>query len=110
MARLFGTDGIRGIANKDLTCELATKLGRAAATVLTNKSTRHPRVIIGKDTRLSSYMFEYVLAGGIVSSGADAHLLHVFLYQLLNLLVVDDDAHIQILLCFLGGRHNMLPS
>ena len=48
MGRLFGTDGVRGVANKDLTCELAMKLGRAAAAVLTNKSTRHPRVIIGK--------------------------------------------------------------
>ena len=53
---MFGTDGIRGIANKDLTCELATQLGRAAAKVLTNKSNRHPRVLIGKDTRLSSDM------------------------------------------------------
>lgn len=53
MGRLFGTDGVRGVANHDLTCELAMKLGRAAAAVLINKSNRHPRVIIGKDTRLS---------------------------------------------------------
>jgi len=50
MGRLFGTDGVRGVANHDLTCELAMKLGRAAAAVLINKSNRHPRVIIGKDT------------------------------------------------------------
>ena len=45
MGRLFGTDGVRGVANHDLTCELAMKLGRAAAAVLINKSNRHPRVI-----------------------------------------------------------------
>ncbi len=70
MGRLFGTDGIRGIANKDLTCELATQLGRAAAQVLTNKSNRHPRVLIGKDTRLSSDMLESAMAGGLCSIGA----------------------------------------
>ena len=77
MGRLFGTDGIRGIANKDLTCELATKLGRAAAAVLTNKSTRHPRVIIGKDTRLSSDMLESAMAAGLCSVGASVVLLGV---------------------------------
>ena len=77
MGRLFGTDGVRGVANHDLTCELAMKLGRAAAAVLINKSNRHPRVIIGKDTRRSSYMFEYSLVGGLTASGADAYLLHV---------------------------------
>ena len=77
MGRLFGTDGIRGIANKELTCELATKLGRAAAVVLTNKSTRHPRVIIGKDTRLSSDMLESAMAAGLCSVGASVVLLGV---------------------------------
>ena len=77
MARLFGTDGVRGVANKDLTCELAMKLGRAAAAVLTNKSTRHPRVIIGKDTRLSSDMLENAMAAGLCSVGASVVLLGV---------------------------------
>ena len=76
MGRLFGTDGVRGVANKDLTCELAMKLGRAAAAVLTNKSTRHPRVIIGKDTRLSSDMLENAMAAGLCS-GASVVLLGV---------------------------------
>ncbi len=70
MGRLFGTDGIRGIANEDLTCELATQLGRAAAQVLTNKSNRHPKVLIGKDTRLSSDMLESAMAAGLCSIGA----------------------------------------
>ena len=58
MGRLFGTDGARGIANKELTCELAMNIGRAAAMVLTEQSDKKPVVIIGKDTRLSSDMLE----------------------------------------------------
>lgn len=77
MGRLFGTDGIRGIANQDLTCELATQLGRAAAKVLTNKSNRNPKVIIGKDTRISSDMLENALAAGLCSIGARVELLGV---------------------------------
>ncbi len=77
MGRLFGTDGIRGIANKDLTCELATQLGRAAAQVLTNKSNRHPKVLIGKDTRLSSDMLENAMAAGLCSIGASVVTLGV---------------------------------
>ena len=77
MGRLFGTDGIRGIANQDLTCELATKLGRAAAEVLTNKSNRHPKVLIGKDTRLSSDMLENAMAAGLCSVGASVVTLGV---------------------------------
>jgi len=77
MGRLFGTDGIRGIANKDLTCELATQLGRAAAKVLTNKSNKYPTVLIGKDTRLSSDMLESAMAAGFCSIGAKVIMLGV---------------------------------
>ena len=77
MGRLFGTDGVRGVANHDLTCELAMKLGRAAAAVLINKSNRHPRVIIGKDTRLSSDMLENAMAAGLCRVGASVVLLGV---------------------------------
>ncbi len=77
MGRLFGTDGIRGIANKDLTCELATQLGRAAAQVLVNKSNHHPKVLIGKDTRLSSDMLETAMAAGLCSIGASVVTLGV---------------------------------
>jgi len=77
MGRLFGTDGIRGIANKDLTVELATKLGRAAATVLINKTNSHPVVIIGKDTRLSSDMLESAMTAGLCSVGASVITLGV---------------------------------
>ena len=77
MGKLFGTDGIRGIANQDLTCELATQLGRAAAKVLTNKSNHHPKVLIGKDTRLSSDMLENAMAAGLCSIGASVVTLGV---------------------------------
>ena len=53
MGRLFGTDGARGVANTELTCELAMNIGRAAAMVLTDNTHRHPRILIGKDTRIS---------------------------------------------------------
>ena len=74
MGRLFGTDGARGIANKELTCELAMNIGRAAAMVLTNGS-KHPKILIGKDTRLSSDMLEGALTAGLCSIGADVELL-----------------------------------
>ncbi|MEG2595647.1 MAG: phosphoglucosamine mutase [Ruthenibacterium sp.] len=71
MGRLFGTDGIRGIANIDLTAELAMHIGRAAAEVLTEGRRRRPIVVIGKDTRISSDMLESALTAGLCSVGAD---------------------------------------
>lgn len=75
MGRLFGTDGARGIANSELTCELAMSIGRAAAYVLTKHTTVRPKVVIGKDTRVSSSMLEMALASGMCSFGADVILL-----------------------------------
>ena len=82
MGKYFGTDGFRGEANKNLTAEHAFKVGRFLGWYLTEKKKRAgcnepARIVIGKDTRRSGYMFEYALSGGIVSSGADAYLLHV---------------------------------
>ncbi len=77
MGRLFGTDGARGIANKELTCELAMNIGRAAAMVLTEQSDKKPVVIIGKDTRLSSDMLEGAIIAGLCSVGADVITLGV---------------------------------
>lgn len=71
MGRLFGTDGVRGIANKELTCELAVEIGRAAAMVLTDSANKHPKFLIGKDTRISSNMLEGALIAGLCSVGAD---------------------------------------
>ena len=76
MARLFGTDGVRGVANVELTPELAFKLGRAAATYF-GRETTTPKIIIGRDTRLSGTMLEAALAAGICSAGGNAHLLGV---------------------------------
>ena len=75
MSRLFGTDGARGIANTELTCELAMQIGRAAAMVLTEHSRKRPRVLIGMDTRASSQMLESAISAGLCSVGADVMLL-----------------------------------
>ncbi len=75
MGRLFGTDGARGIANTELTCELAMEIGRAAAMVLTEHSHKKPRVLIGMDTRASSQMLESAITAGLCSVGADVMLL-----------------------------------
>ena len=75
MGRLFGTDGIRGVANENLSCDLALRAGQAAAEVLTEASNRKPLILIGKDTRISSDMFEAALTAGICSVGGDVLLL-----------------------------------
>lgn len=78
MGRLFGTDGIRGIANTEIGCELALKIGRAAATVLTeNKENKRLKLLIGTDTRKSADMLTAALASGICSVGCDAVLAGV---------------------------------
>ncbi len=77
MGRLFGTDGVRGIANGTLTCELAMNIGRAAACVLKNNSTDKPRFLIGSDTRKSSDMLINSIAAGLCSVGADVTVLGV---------------------------------
>ena len=76
MSRIFGTDGIRGIANKELTPELAFELGRSVAYVLASQY-EEPVITIGKDTRISGDMLEAALAAGICSSGVDVYLLGV---------------------------------
>lgn len=78
MGRLFGTDGVRGIANKELTCELAMNIGKSAAFVLAGeRKNTHKKIIIGKDTRLSSDMLESSIAAGLCSVGANVVLLGV---------------------------------
>lgn len=75
MGRLFGTDGARGVANTEITCELAMQIGRAAAMVLTKHTNERPKVLIGMDTRASSQMLESAIAAGLCSVGADVNLL-----------------------------------
>ena len=82
MGRYFGTDGFRGTANENLTADHAFRVGRFLGWYFGEVKRRAgddsaPRIIIGKDTRRSSYMFEYSLVGGLTASGADAYLLHV---------------------------------
>src|SRR5690625_7716286 len=76
MSNYFGTDGVRGIANKDLTPELAFKLGRVAGYVLT-KDIEKPKVLIGRDTRISGQMLESALISGLLSIGAEVLRLGV---------------------------------
>ncbi|MBQ2750779.1 MAG: phosphoglucosamine mutase, partial [Clostridia bacterium] len=75
MAKYFGTDGFRGRANIDLTVEHAFKIGRYLGWKYA--TTGVGKIVIGKDTRLSSYMYESALISGIVASGSDAYLMHV---------------------------------
>ena len=83
MGKYFGTDGFRGEANEGLTADHAYKVGRFLGWYYGEQRrqaglmTASPKVVIGKDTRRSSYMFEYALVAGLVASGADAYLLHV---------------------------------
>jgi len=75
MKKLFGTDGVRGVANQDpMTSEMAMRIGRAAAHVFRDSSRRH-RIVIGKDTRLSGYMIESALTSGLCSMGIDVLLI-----------------------------------
>ena len=75
MGKYFGTDGFRGEANVDLTVEHAFEVGRFIGWYFGKE--HKCKVVIGKDTRRSSYMFEYALVAGLTASGADAYLLHV---------------------------------
>src|SRR5512133_1423152 len=72
MTRLFGTDGVRGVANKELTPELAFKLGWAGAQILAGECSHKPLILVGSDTRISCGMLEASLVSGICSAGADA--------------------------------------
>lgn len=103
MGRLFGTDGARGIANSELTCELATNIGRAAAYVLTEKTTEKPKVLIGKDTRVSSNMLEMALAAGLCSVGADVVLVGFVPTPAIAFLVKDREADAGIMI---SASHN----
>ena len=76
MGRLFGTDGVRGVANRELTPELAFHLGRAGAHILTGK-VNNPQVIVGRDPRISGEMLEAALTAGMLSVGADVYQVGV---------------------------------
>ncbi len=77
MGKYFGTDGFRGEANENLTFEHAVKIGRFIGWYYGANMGKKAKVVIGKDTRRSSYMFEYALCTGLMASGADAYIMHV---------------------------------
>ena len=77
MGKYFGTDGFRGEANVGLTYEHAVKIGRFLGWYYGARIGKRAKIVIGKDTRRSSYMFEYSLVAGITASGGDAYIMHV---------------------------------
>ncbi|MBQ8663854.1 MAG: phosphoglucosamine mutase [Eubacterium sp.] len=91
MGRYFGTDGFRGEANKNLTVEHAFKVGRFLGWYYGELKGGKANIVIGKDTRRSSYMFEYALVAGLTASGADAYLLHVTTTPSVSYVVRADD-------------------
>jgi phosphoglucosamine mutase len=92
MARLFGTDGVRGIANLELTADLAFGLGRSAVIALTEHGQARPRIVIGRDTRASGEFLEAALVAGVCSAGGDAVLLGVCTTPGVAFLTTDLDA------------------
>ena len=96
----FGTDGVRGVANKDLTAELAYKLGQAGAYVLTSELNSRPKVLVGMDTRISGDMLKSALVAGLCSVGANAVYLGVVPTPLWHILL-DIIKRMQVLLFLL---------
>ncbi len=104
MNKLFGTDGIRGLANKyPITAEMAMKVGRAVAYVFGRKKRGRLKIIIGKDTRISGYMLEYALISGICSMGADAYLAGVLPTPGVAYITASTDADVGIVI---SASHN----
>ncbi len=91
MGRYFGTDGFRGEANVKLTVEHAYKVGRYVGWYFGAHDNKKCKVVIGKDTRRSSYMFEYSLVAGLTASGADVYLLHVTTTPSVSYIVRSED-------------------
>ena len=90
MGKYFGTDGFRGEAGITLTAEQAFRTGRYLGYHLNKQSQERVKVVIGKDTRLSSYMLEYAIASGLAASGADVYLLHVTTTPCVSYVTVTD--------------------
>ena len=103
MAKLFGTDGPRGIAVTDLTCELAMQTGRATAVVLGNTAGKRTKIIVGKDTRISSDPLEAAVISGICSVGADPVLLGVVPVPAVPYMIAKHQADAGIMI---SGSHN----
>ena len=103
MGKYFGTDGFRGIAGEGLTAYQAFKIGQFLGYYLKNEGKERPRAVIGKDTRLSSYMLEYAIASGLASVGADTYLMHVTTTPSVSYVTVTDKFDIGIMI---SASHN----
>jgi phosphoglucosamine mutase len=103
VGRLFGTDGIRGIANRELTGDLAFRLGRAAVVALTEYGEGRPHLVVGRDTRASGEFLEAALTAGICSAGGDAVLLGVCTTPAVAFLTTDFRAHAGVVI---SASHN----
>ncbi|ARJ50313.1 phosphoglucosamine mutase [Staphylococcus lutrae] len=104
MGKYFGTDGVRGVANQELTPELAFKLGRYGGYVLAhNEHKKHPRVLVGKDTRVSGEMLENALIAGLVSIGAEVMRLGVISTPGVAYLTREMDAELGVMI---SASHN----
>lgn len=103
VGRLFGTDGARGVAITELTTELAMQIGKAAAIVLSKECDHTPKILIGKDTRISGDILEAALVAGICSVGADVHILGVIPTPAVALLVKEYKADAGVMI---SASHN----
>ncbi len=108
MSGMFGTDGVRGAVGSELDCETVMKIGRAAAVVCSQNGSRPAKILIGKDTRASSDVFESALCAGICSGGCDAHILGVVPTQAVSMLVqrYGADAGFMITASHSGAEYN----
>ena len=106
MARLFGTDGVRGLANRDVTAKLALELGDAAARVLTSSGGKRPRAVIARDTRLSGAMLAQAVAAGLASAGVDVEHVDVLPTPGLAFLTASQDVDLGVMI---SASHNPMP-
>ncbi|MFD0560528.1 phosphoglucosamine mutase [Stackebrandtia endophytica] len=106
MGRLFGTDGVRGLANADLTPALAMRIAQAAVAVLAPGAGHRPRVVVGRDPRASGEMLEAAVTAGLTSAGADVQLVGVVPTPAVAYLIADTGADFGIIL---SASHNPMP-
>lgn len=109
MARLFGTDGVRGLANVDITADLAMRLATSAATVLGREARaagRKPKAVVGRDPRASGEFLSAAVVAGLASAGVDVHDVGVLPTPAVAFLTADMDAHFGVML---SASHNAMP-
>ena len=108
MPRLFGTDGVRGVANRELTAELALRLGRAAVQVLAPSPAQsdRARVVVGRDPRASGEFLQAAVTAGLASAGADVHLVGVLPTPATAFLTARLEADFGVML---SASHNPMP-